>query len=197
VFEDLGSTNGTWLNGQRLPSDTTYPIKNGDQLWLGQFQLQICFLETAVPPTTTFTLQGAAFQPGGFTPDMLLTRMGPWLTAAASLQKIASQCLHQEQETLRITKIEAVAGSHVTIHAANNPDAIHLIQKWVTPWQQRHEGSRATQAVQQAMVQLAAKILADIAPNLNNQEKFRLIEELIPILTTLTASSIHLSVEAG
>jgi hypothetical protein len=80
--------------------------------------------------------------------------LGPWLRAVSARQKCASHCLHQQHQTLLITKTPA--GAHGTIRAA-----IHLIQKWVTPWQQGHKGSQSTQAVQQAMVQLAAKAFTD------------------------------------
>jgi pSer/pThr/pTyr-binding forkhead associated (FHA) protein len=38
---DLGSANGTRLNGQKIPPHKPYPIKHGDVLALGKFKIQL------------------------------------------------------------------------------------------------------------------------------------------------------------
>jgi pSer/pThr/pTyr-binding forkhead associated (FHA) protein len=43
-IEDLGSTNGTYLNGQRLTPSQTYPVYHGDEILLGKLQLQVFLL---------------------------------------------------------------------------------------------------------------------------------------------------------
>jgi pSer/pThr/pTyr-binding forkhead associated (FHA) protein len=42
-IEDLGSTNGTFVNNQRLTPSKLYPLEHGDILHLGQFKLVITF----------------------------------------------------------------------------------------------------------------------------------------------------------
>jgi len=41
---DLGSSNGTQLNGERLVSNQPYVLRHGDKLQLGQLVLQIYFI---------------------------------------------------------------------------------------------------------------------------------------------------------
>jgi pSer/pThr/pTyr-binding forkhead associated (FHA) protein len=41
VAEDLDSTNGTALNGNKLVPRTPYPVRDGDELRLGTMVLQI------------------------------------------------------------------------------------------------------------------------------------------------------------
>jgi hypothetical protein len=41
--EDINSTNGTFVNGERLSPLQTYPLQHGDVLRLGQLELQIIF----------------------------------------------------------------------------------------------------------------------------------------------------------
>ncbi len=41
VIEDLGSTNGTLLNGERLDPYMPEPLKHGDQLQLGKLLIQV------------------------------------------------------------------------------------------------------------------------------------------------------------
>jgi hypothetical protein len=36
TLEDLGSSNGTWLNGERLPGNKPYPLRENDTLKLGE-----------------------------------------------------------------------------------------------------------------------------------------------------------------
>ena len=38
---DLGSANGTRINGMKIDSHTTYPIRHGDILTLGKFKIQV------------------------------------------------------------------------------------------------------------------------------------------------------------
>ncbi len=52
---DMGSTNGTLINGQRITSKKEYPLKDGDQLGVGQFVLHFhpqlpVAVSKAVPP---------------------------------------------------------------------------------------------------------------------------------------------------
>jgi pSer/pThr/pTyr-binding forkhead associated (FHA) protein len=41
VILDLGSTNGTWLNGRRLPAGQPAPVQPGDHLRLGETAVEI------------------------------------------------------------------------------------------------------------------------------------------------------------
>jgi hypothetical protein len=43
ILQDLGSTNGTWLNAVRLPPNSSHMLKNGDMIQLGQVRLQAVF----------------------------------------------------------------------------------------------------------------------------------------------------------
>jgi hypothetical protein len=40
---DLGSSNGTWLNGRRLVPNSGRPLRNGDELRLGQLKMSVRF----------------------------------------------------------------------------------------------------------------------------------------------------------
>jgi pSer/pThr/pTyr-binding forkhead associated (FHA) protein len=40
-IHDLGSANGTRLNGKRIDSHIEYPVKNGDILGFGQLKIQV------------------------------------------------------------------------------------------------------------------------------------------------------------
>jgi hypothetical protein len=40
---DLGSSNGTWLNGRRLVPNSGRPLRNGDELRLGHLKMSVRF----------------------------------------------------------------------------------------------------------------------------------------------------------
>jgi len=41
IVIDLGSANGTRVNGKKIPPHTPQPLENGDILTLGKFKLQV------------------------------------------------------------------------------------------------------------------------------------------------------------
>ena len=41
TITDIGSANGTWHAGNRLPTDTPYELFHGDVLHLGKLKIQI------------------------------------------------------------------------------------------------------------------------------------------------------------
>ena len=48
IIEDLASSNGSWLNSQRLRPYIPSPLRSGDHLRLGQIEIEIHFSTTAV-----------------------------------------------------------------------------------------------------------------------------------------------------
>jgi hypothetical protein len=45
VIMDLGSANGSYLNGERLPVDVEQPLRHGDVVLLGKLRIQILLKE--------------------------------------------------------------------------------------------------------------------------------------------------------
>ena len=43
VLEDLGSSNGSWLNSNRLQPYVPVPLKSGDRLRLSQIDIEVYF----------------------------------------------------------------------------------------------------------------------------------------------------------
>ncbi len=197
VFEDLNSTNGSWLNGRRVPSGTTFPLMSGDQIWLGQFKLKICFHQPETIPSTILFLRDITSSEKYLTPQVLLTQIGPYLKAIADLQQITAECLQEGATELIIEKLDASGSdSYIIVHIAHSPESIHLIRKWISPWRREQHLDADTSQTEQTMVQLASKIIADLAPALNNESRFTMIEKAIPAITELATGPIELSFEA-
>jgi pSer/pThr/pTyr-binding forkhead associated (FHA) protein len=201
VFEDLNSTNGSWLNGQRIPTDTTYPLMSGDQIWLGQFKLQVCFHQTEKIPHTILFLRDTTSPSKKLTPERLLTQIGPYLKAISDLQEIASECMRLDYRKVAVEKIDASnSDAYVVVHIVNNPEAIHLIRKWITPWrleqQLNVEDLGEVGENKQEMAQLTSKIITDIAPDMDSETRFTVVERALPVVTQLATGPIDLSFEA-
>lgn len=47
IVKDLGSANGTRLNGKRIPANIPFPVVDGDILTLGKFKIQILIQKPA------------------------------------------------------------------------------------------------------------------------------------------------------
>jgi pSer/pThr/pTyr-binding forkhead associated (FHA) protein len=41
TIRDLGSANGTWLNGEKLDSHVPHPLKDGDEIRLGKLNMVV------------------------------------------------------------------------------------------------------------------------------------------------------------
>jgi hypothetical protein len=56
TVRDLGSTNGTYLNGRRLDASPPQPLRDGDRLRIGSVELRLsCVHETPeAPPTASY-----------------------------------------------------------------------------------------------------------------------------------------------
>ncbi len=73
---DLGSSNGTFLNGQRLSAHRPYRLRDGDELRLGQMVVHIYFEEKAteaavVAPASPTASESPAPQPPAVKPEQV------------------------------------------------------------------------------------------------------------------------------
>jgi hypothetical protein len=59
AVEDLGSSNGTWLNGTRLEPFLPHVLQNGDQVRLGLLSLQVYFGTVASGQSSQGSSSGA------------------------------------------------------------------------------------------------------------------------------------------
>lgn len=74
---DLGSSNGTFLNGQRLSAHRPYRLHDGDELRLGQMVIRLFFqvaegvqVTTPSAPAATVPLEPEDVKPAGETPKL-------------------------------------------------------------------------------------------------------------------------------
>ncbi len=144
-LEDLASSNGTWLNYQRLAYGKSYELHNGDIILLGQLQLVIYLPESTRKWEVNFdarrtkTVDTVYLQI--FTPYFMETVLSKFLQAIVDLQQVCLLCRGQNTEDVHIVSIKAAHQSpilHISLDNAN--EAVHYIRKWLNPLRQVYAG---------------------------------------------------------
>lgn len=145
TLEDLGSSNGTFLNEQRLPPHQPHPLKNGDLIRLGQLMLFVFFsAERAATPGVlrpvdeqTIWLHDrenlAEMYPGKPLPPCYMTeKVLPYLSALVEVQHVLNSVRDENQAgqlALGITTIaRARTRSEITVGLMGASAAVSMIQ---------------------------------------------------------------------
>jgi pSer/pThr/pTyr-binding forkhead associated (FHA) protein len=199
--EDLGSTNGTWLNRRRLNPGQTYPLHNDDQLWLGPLKMLFCFAPTKPDEQTTFLLRPAntlLAQEQNLTPDLLQEEIGPYLQAIVRLEEARAACLELPSQPIYITSIQESA-SQIAIQLDGAGEALALIEKWVVRWRDEHlemvgmpKPKQAYDGLEQ-LAPLANHIIASLQPAITDEKSAQSVTQFLPPLTVLVTSSLEFS----
>jgi hypothetical protein len=82
---DVGSTNGSWLNAQRLTPNQRVEVRSGDQIRLAQLVLYLYFHQKQ-SSEQTFYLSLVGQQPQRLTTDVLSKQIIPYLNAIHLVQ---------------------------------------------------------------------------------------------------------------
>jgi hypothetical protein len=81
LYKDLGSTNGSWLNGQKLQAGKWYSIRSGARLQLANTVIEIAVIER---PTSNLTRLLVVFDEGEFFQDLPVPEYGKALVVGGS-----------------------------------------------------------------------------------------------------------------
>lgn len=137
LIEDLNSTNGTWVNQQRLPADKKQGLANGDVIQLGQLVMRVYFdAATAlrsVEERISFRNVGAKL-----TPQYLATRITPYLTALAEVQEICDVFLGRTPATIEIQSIGLDGPDLITVRLSGAREALKLVKGPLKTWRQTY-----------------------------------------------------------
>ncbi len=135
ALEDLGSTNGTWLNENRLLPGKPAALQNGDLFRLGQLMMVAYFTPTAIPAERTIFLKDRMTTSGqaGLSPQYLLTIVTPYLETIAELQHLIDEMRGLDSHEVGINSLDLASGTlKVTMRGAT--EAIQLLERKVLPW---------------------------------------------------------------
>jgi pSer/pThr/pTyr-binding forkhead associated (FHA) protein len=215
TIEDLGSTNGTWLNENRLVAYKPYPIRTGDLLRLGQ-QFVFVYFSTGAVSVDTIVLvdrREPTASARRLTPDELTHHIGGYLHALEGMQAVVNRALGQLAVEVGVNDInlqEAPALTRVSITGATG--AIRLVLAKIVPWRKRHaqklaelwqvDPSAATGSDQAGtpepmlsddLILLTDEILKRLAPHLADADHASYSELLLPHVRTIALHRLELS----
>ncbi len=198
VIEDMGSTNGTWLNRQRLSVGKPFPLTCGDVLHVGPvLKLVVCFLTPADEEVVRFALQPTA--PLTMTSSsigFLATHIMAYLTAVDSIQAILQQYQGVPPQPISLVNLSLQDGNYL-IELADAAAAIHLLQSVTTSWSttQIHQLHLDDPADRHPTL---TNLLANWLEKLTNTppiDQYPFIEKLATALAQVAAIPVRLSVK--
>lgn len=223
TIEDLASTNGTWLNENKLTPFKAYVLRNGDQVRLGQLTIYAYFNSAVYNEQTIFLVETEDGEEttSKLTPDHLVTTIGPYLNAISQIQFVIDEAAERSHSEVHINTISAsVQHSHIRVAIDGVPDAISLVKAVISPWRKQQvkslevyrkveklsetemdapggesEAKRQRQELARNLFQLANDMLAQSAPTLSADDKKGVIKKLFPPLQIVSLSTIELASE--
>jgi len=101
VLRDLGSRNGSYLNGAKLKSDTDYPLADGDQIDVSTFQIAVSIRQDSPPSPLETGSSG--------TRTIVSTGMVGVHARRAAFDRLAPS-LRIGRTTIVLTKMDALVG---------------------------------------------------------------------------------------
>ncbi len=141
--KDLSSTNGTWLNEVRLPSQEPYTLQSGDILRLGQVNTSVYFrlAQNSDPSEATLTLQSnvEASIPLKLTAKTLETILIPYLKAIEEFQKACDEVMSQPiSEVIVVSIAKDIEKPHLIVKATGLYQAFRLLRINIVRWREMH-----------------------------------------------------------
>lgn len=199
-IEDLGSTNGTWLNKHRLMPGEKHRLKNDAHIWLGPLKMVFCLgsNEPKNPARFWLTQQSNGRKSRPLSPTRLSKQIGPYLEALVEVDHIKSACLGlQENEITVLSLIQRENG--VEVELSNMPETTTFIQQKVNNWRLEHQDqishSDIDAATRKSLVSLSLQLIEAWVSNLAPEDKAAQAEMLFTPLLILATSSQNLLLE--
>jgi len=144
TIQDLESTNGTWVNGQRLQPGKAYPFSNGSQVRLGQLTLYAYFRLRAASEDILLLyeeMRGATFLRPALSLDYLTEVIHPYLQALVDVQRLLDEARGQQHGQVQVNTISASrTDSPIGIGLSGASDAVRVVRELVPAWRKAKAG---------------------------------------------------------
>lgn len=143
TIEDLGSSNGTFVNESRLGPNQISQLRNGDLIRLGQLMIYIYFQAKDKRQTMDqhdIFVQILAALPQGTDNLNIANRVIPYLREIARLQSIIDKLIGREATKLQIKTINRMETieNHVQVMMVGHSEAVEFIHDVLNPWRDQH-----------------------------------------------------------
>lgn len=208
-IEDLGSTNGTWVNEKKLGPHQFQELSSGTLLRLGQLGVYVYFRsgEASIADEILRLRNGSAsISFSRLTAHYLTTYVIPYLNAVADLQAICNEYLERTPKEIGIRSISSDQDASITVKLEGAHEALALITGKLAGWRASQisplvrlrglpkddPGAESLRReLAEAEIRLAAEFLVDIAPDRGGEVRSAYVKKLLPSLHVLTASALE------
>jgi hypothetical protein len=205
--EDLGSTNGTWVNENQLAVGKPHPLRTGDLIRMGQQFVFIYFaVGTGVLESITLTDKRAGIDRAvRLTLSGLTHDIGGYLHALEDIQQIVDEILGQPPNEISIRDMNVRESPAVTqLHMKGALGAIRLVTDRVIPWR-KSQMSQLDQLWRASPDQVDAlrdefdlkplltQMLQQVAGKLDGAEREDYARRLLPPVSVIALSPFELS----
>ncbi len=200
VIQDLGSTNGTWLNESALLPSAPQRIHNGDKVRMGQLAFYIYFSSDEPTERTIFikdTHKATEEMVGVYqlTPHTLITDVSSFLKALEDIQVIVDDMTNQSHYEMGINSIVAPKENRsISINLTNINKAIDIVREVIVPWKREHADAihNMDTGLRIHQKDLAEEIISFIDLDAPQDKRDQYAMKLIPIIQVFTFNPMML-----
>jgi len=216
TIEDVGSTNGTWVNEIRLKPHQFYEIENGTLIRLGQLGLYAYF-ERVDANESTINLKNGS---GKLTPQNLANQVTPYLNALAGVQAVRNEFLGRVADEVGILSMNADPSRGINIRIEGAKEAVQLATDKLPSWKEKHQAQinlwrelNKTSSLQpvgdetqdgnpsenlrrelmEAEIRFALDYLGELSPEQPEDKRKHHLKKLVTHLHVLIASPLQIS----
>lgn len=199
---DVGSTNGTVLNGQKIPSRQSYPLKDGDQIGIGrstilfQAQCPVSGGKSAAPlPSSPVPLPASAREPCGEEGREIVSQLREVVRrgAGASSERQVQACegvlrqamqgLDRSQAHTLLDSVESCFGAGRSRSASESQGVpAPRLPERSKPVAVSSGGGDVGQAAYEGLVRIAKQYLRDVDSSLSLRDVDLLLQRVERIL---------------
>jgi hypothetical protein len=206
TLEDFNSTNGTWVNENKLRPNQPYPLQGGDQVRLGNLIMFVYF--SAVTSLYLEDPQQAAFTSSLLTPRYLEQNLGPYLNALMEVQHVVDSILERPLSDIIIRSITSGPKNVIQVKLDGTMEAVKLAKEQVDPKKRErsiktrpHEAtppadpsdSHPSKPVREDQIRLAQTLVSKVKPTLTGDQAVEYSQKLLGPLRILIDSSLEIS----
>ena len=205
---DLDSTNGTWLNENRLPPGQPHPVRTGDLIRLGQ-QFVFVYFPLGADAASAVVLTDPNPSAKTLTPRLLVHTIGGYLQALADVQAVLNQAQGRPAADVTIADLNLSRAPAVTkLHLTGASEAVKLVTEALTPWRKQREqqlsqlwqSNPPDESLQTPLADDLARLLksklAELAPSLADADQNTHAQQLLPPARVIALGKLWLSTDS-
>jgi hypothetical protein len=197
TITDLGSTNGTWLNENRLTPHIPRLLHNGDLLRLGQ-QFMFVYFASALDAAEIITLTDRAQSVPYLTPDSLVL-LGAYFETLGAVQDICREARQQPLKKITIREMKVNQARELAkVRVADASAVLHLVADVVTPWRAQHQAALDQEPLPdeawEELEFLTMMSLDELIPDKSEAERAQVLQQLLPHLRSIALHPLELSI---